>query len=747
MDFCIRLDLPDPQGELRLETAATAAYGETLGHVRLPFDTAQIATLSRALDLNASSALSREFSLAEAQWLWTQGLITAAPAVPGPLVLTGAQVHRPQLRDYIRRKLYECLVSPLEKVLTAHFAYLRGQGADCVLHVRLEMPFDQVFLFQLPWELLHRDRSLGGEIQVSRYIRYPRALDPLPCSETLRVLVLQSEPIGLPHLALRDAAEIGRALQTASRRASFAIELVDTVSIRRLAEALRGQPNQPTIVHFAGHGNFGWRCGQCGALTAQVGSLCCRHCGHPWPPGGSPGGFLAFTHEDSGVSHWISADDLCDTLKLGQVRLAVINACKSALGRRGDDVFNGIAQRLMDTVPAVVATPFPLDNQGVHAFTRGLYAGLGSGMSLVEALHQVRLGLCADFPDEWFRPVLYLRSSQRDGGRLLAAAPTGPGEEPDARRDGGGPAVIPELCAYLVDFQEQERMLKDLIYCHRAPDDAGHRPALRQRPLIVVLPGWSDEVTAHYLLERLIYRFKDGLRHCDDNYKSLELDRLGAPRRLDCTGMEEAPQLEAKLLADISEQLFGAHPLPQDPQRRRDSVRGFAYTEPMMFYVHLELDTLKQIGPAAFLERFCDFWGRWGNQNHLLLVCVFVSYLKRPGTLRERALYLLRGGHSRIKRGCDEAFHGFQPSASGAIAFEVLPTFGPVGRQDATHWALSLRSQGILKTVSAHRQLQQQIDALFDHRRTRLIEGGLPIDELCQQLDAFLNPCQSSNPS
>jgi CHAT domain-containing protein len=173
-------------------------------------------------------------------------------------------------------------------------------------------------------------------------------------------------------------------------------------------------------VHFAGHGDFGWRCEDeaCGYLaTAVAGDVCT--CGRPFPSGRTPSGFLAFTRDDTGQAHWIDAEGLRVALSGGNVQLAVLNTCKSGRGRRGGDIFNGIAQRLMDKVPAVVASPYPLDNQGALEFARCLYEELGNGHPLADALHHVRTRMFAAFPNEWYRPVLYLLCGL--GGRRASA--------------------------------------------------------------------------------------------------------------------------------------------------------------------------------------------------------------------------------------------------------------------------------------------------------------------------------------
>ena len=190
-------------------------------------------------------------------------------------------------------------------------------------------------------------------------------------------------------------------------------------SYRAAQQALHALRDQPAIFHFAGHGDFGWRCEHCRTLTNKRDGNPCGEAECGFQRHGEPKGFLAFTNPDTDRADWVSTDGLRNLLKQADVRLVVLNARKSAAGRGGADVFNGLAQQLMDLVPAVIATPFPLETQAAEEFAGLLYQGLGEGLPLVEALHQVQQAMAEPCPDEWYRPVLYLRSRQGDGGRLL----------------------------------------------------------------------------------------------------------------------------------------------------------------------------------------------------------------------------------------------------------------------------------------------------------------------------------------
>lgn len=227
----------------------------------------------------------------------------------------------------MREKLRACLLTPLKNLCNECFA-ASGQD-DRVLHLHLEIAAEETLLSQYPWELLHGDRGLHGDLYLSRYIRYPRPkppLQPLRSGETLRVLVVHSEPAGMA-LGLEDYAKIRQAL---SDNPAFRLEFLHgaRASLENLRAALQSDP-RPTVIHFAGHGDFGLRCEACKRLHVTA-EPSCEWCGHELPFGDEPMGYLAFTRESDGQVDWVGAERWQRVLANYHVPLVVLNACKSA---------------------------------------------------------------------------------------------------------------------------------------------------------------------------------------------------------------------------------------------------------------------------------------------------------------------------------------------------------------------------------------------------------------------------------
>ncbi len=714
MDFRIRLDLPDPHGLLRVEVVAPSTGDVPTKTLPLPFTDDELAIIARALDLNTSTEVKRTFSAAEVAQLCAWGLLIENPNPVAEITLTGPQIHRELLRDTVRDRLYKAIFKELQGLFDTEFASLRtGCNQGQVLHVRLELWSDQVPLFQLPWELLSGDPRLHGEIVISRSIRYRHPVRRITPAARLRLLVVQSEPTDLEVLDLRDWDQITTGINASALVTAIACERLPTADFRGLVDRLARDRQAPTIVHFAGHGAFGWRCEQCGCVAEAAGHITCRVCEHPFPSGRKPCGFLAFTDPETGKPDWIKAEELRVALKDANVQLVVLNACKSALGRRGGDVFNGIAQCLMHSVPAVIASPYPLDNQGALEFARCFYAELGTGDPLVEVLHHVRTRMFPIFRNEWYRPVLYLHAEHADGGRLLdcqtlhhAAQQT-----PAARhRTSVSP---PDEAIFRIDFAEQERAFRRQVEQHR-----GRHPQ-RARPLVLIVPGWTDETAAFALLERLRRDLERQLPRYDERFKALGNAPIRQAIELLIDGTEpphsrvpEQQPLESRLFASIGSRLFEEYPLPADEPAAREAMRRFNHRQPTIFFAHVKVGALPRRDPAAYLRAFCEFWGRWGDQDHLLLVCLFLAYPDCPGTWLGRTLHRLRGDawhHHCVQQRLGD----LEPSRLAPIGGGVLPTVTPVRAAEIHAWARQLKDDGLLGDGLAHLRLVAQLETLL----------------------------------
>jgi CHASE2 domain-containing sensor protein len=185
------------------------------------------------------------------------------------------------------------------------------------------------------------------------------------------------------------------------------------------------------VLHFDGHGLFGKRCPneQCRAMHKGIKVARCKLCNTELR---EAQGYLVFESEE-GDPDYVSAEELGALLQttsfgdgFGQSRsvtLAVLSACQSGMSVIGDSVFNGTAQNLIShRVPAVVAMQYSVTVDGAAKFAEQFYRSLGQKNSLALAVSQGREAMGSS-SQQWFRPVLYLRWRDNEGGQLFATLP------------------------------------------------------------------------------------------------------------------------------------------------------------------------------------------------------------------------------------------------------------------------------------------------------------------------------------
>jgi hypothetical protein len=93
------------------------------------------------------------------------------------------------------------------------------------------------------------------------------------------------------------------------------------------------------------------------------------------------------------------------------------------MSRLSESVFNGVAQNLIGRgIPAVVAMQYSISVRAASAFAEEFYYSVGQKDSLVSALRQGQRAIGIE-GNEWYRPLLYLRWEDNEGGQLFQASP------------------------------------------------------------------------------------------------------------------------------------------------------------------------------------------------------------------------------------------------------------------------------------------------------------------------------------
>lgn len=120
--------------------------------------------------------------------------------------------------------------------------------------------------------------------------------------ESLRILVIVSRPLDLADLpSLSDQWTLQKGLQRV--QAPVYLKMLRPPTVEALRTEILGNYD---IVHFDGHGDFGLRCKNCGALNLP-GKKTCERC-EALLEGLTASGFLAFERED-GMQDALAAEE------------------------------------------------------------------------------------------------------------------------------------------------------------------------------------------------------------------------------------------------------------------------------------------------------------------------------------------------------------------------------------------------------------------------------------------------------
>lgn len=362
------------------------------------------------------------------------------------LLIQDRKAFHPYFLTNIGKALYQSLFPPgskIEKVLQNAINLAQNNGTQ--LHIQLEIAADILGSTRLPdypWELMHDDRGFLTQHQVtfSRYITYDAAPPKLPSMEQVNVLLISSAASdpenGLEKLPQQEQLAVRRGLGIAEKEGHIRLIELKPPTLKALRDYLTEHRNEtaPHIIHFDGHGLFGKCCNN----TLDNGQLCrtihkgikinnCQRCHNSLP---EPQGYLVF-EDETGKPNYVSAKEIGillqqnsfidDSKQLRGVALVVLSACQSGLALTGTSVFNGVAQSLIaHRTPAVVAMQYSVSVPGATAFSEQFYRSLGQKDPLAMAVSQSREAMGIE-GKQWYRPVLYLRWQDNEGGQLFAA--------------------------------------------------------------------------------------------------------------------------------------------------------------------------------------------------------------------------------------------------------------------------------------------------------------------------------------
>jgi len=260
-----------------------------------------------------------------------------------------------------------------------------GLREDQALRVRLR--FQDPSLAALPWELLYDDwitldfLALSLRSPVVRYLAAPVPNAPFAVDGPLRVLLVAAAPNDQRPLDV--AGEINRirsALEVLRSEALVALDCLMGATKDSLQDQLRQGYH---VFHFIGHGTF----------KSEGGLLCLE----------SPGG----------RSDFLTAQELSTLLADTQVRMAVLNACRTAEPGYLGPAW-GVGPRLVRAgIPAVIGMRHKIFDDSAVIFAREFYEAVASGYPPDAALTEARKALMLAMgrnQQDWSLPILFMRA-------------------------------------------------------------------------------------------------------------------------------------------------------------------------------------------------------------------------------------------------------------------------------------------------------------------------------------------------
>jgi tetratricopeptide (TPR) repeat protein len=297
---------------------------------------------------------------------------------------------------------------------SARDAYVRARAAGGA-GTELVLRSPAAAALGLPWELL-RDparptaMALDG-VDLTRSIPTAALGEAFAVTgELLRVLMVISRPAGGEDVGYRMIARpLLHELESVRGQVELVVLRPPTLdALRRVLADARAGGHPFQVVHFDGHGALA---GRPGSATGLGGPVILEQLD-------AAEGVLVFEKPEGGPDH-VSADDVAQVLKEGQVPLVVLNACQS--GAVGKTLEAAIATRLLqEGVGSVVAMAYTVYAVAAAEFMAAFYERLFAGDSVTAAvgagrrhlhLHRGRPSPKGQMPlEDWVVPVHYLRT-------------------------------------------------------------------------------------------------------------------------------------------------------------------------------------------------------------------------------------------------------------------------------------------------------------------------------------------------
>jgi CHAT domain-containing protein len=243
---------------------------------------------------------------------------------------------------------------------------------------------DIASVLSLPWELLYDERGFltlrsPHPVAIVRRLQQRELLpQPAPFQPPLRILLVTARPDDAGFIDPRSSArELLEEVKKDIEAGAIELEFLRPPTFDDLHQRLKDTARPIHVLHFDGHG----------ALLKGKGVLAFENSG--------------------GLSDRKEAEEIAGILQGSGVRLVVLDACQSALGRKNDAFSSVAAQLIQSGIDAVVAMSASVLATSMARYVEAFYRALASGVPVSTAHLQAQQALAAD-------PRRYLLRRRRD---------------------------------------------------------------------------------------------------------------------------------------------------------------------------------------------------------------------------------------------------------------------------------------------------------------------------------------------
>jgi tetratricopeptide (TPR) repeat protein len=285
------------------------------------------------------------------------------------------------LLPQIGKRLYKAVFGTVEANSVLQ-AWRLQSGASRQISVISGIPA----VLSLPWELLHDEQGFlvlrtRQPVSLIRHLpqrelgAFSTAFEP-----PLRILLVTARPEDTGFIDPRSTArQLFDEMQEQMESGAVVIEVLRPPTLQALRQRLKDSTHPVHLLHFDGHGTFG---------ETDI------HQDGRYKNDGEQGR-LAFENTENKLA-LVGASVLAQVLQDSGVRLAILDACQSAMGS-ADDAFSSVAARLIQGgVDAVIAMSASVLVASSTQYTGAFYRELARGISVPVAQERARQALHDD---------------------------------------------------------------------------------------------------------------------------------------------------------------------------------------------------------------------------------------------------------------------------------------------------------------------------------------------------------------